>query len=183
MAARARSAGSCRVQTRLTRSRLKPINTPPKTRPVSHGFREALSPTSIPPRSRTPPAPPKWALRQAFLLSPIHLHFRLKKYSGLQRELTSSPPVNTSSQGYYRLRQQCRQHGDPEEARQRPSRQVVQARQGEGLPRSCRVQVDPAQQEIWLPREEQGRARSVRCARSRFPFQLELCLFGNADRR
>lgn len=56
-------------------------------------------------------------------------------------------------------------HGDPKEARQGPSRQVVQARQGKGVPCQSRLQADPAQQEIWLPREEQGRPRSVRRAR------------------
>lgn len=42
---------------------------------------------------------------------------------------------------------------------------MVQARQGEGLPRSCRLQVDPAKQEVQLFGEEQGSDRFVRCAR------------------
>lgn len=65
-------------------------------------------------------------------------------------------------------RESSRSHGDPEEARQRPFGQVVQARQGEGLQSSCCFQAHPAQQEIWLPREEQGRARSLRRARCMF---------------
>lgn len=43
------------------------------------------------------------------------------------------------------------------------TRQMVQTRQRERVPRSCRLQVDPVEQEIWLPREEQGRPGSLRC--------------------
>jgi hypothetical protein len=47
-------------------------------------------------------------------------------------------------------------NGHPEEARQGPSRQMVQARQGKGLPRASRLQADPAEQKVQLPGEEQS---------------------------
>lgn len=55
--------------------------------------------------------------------------------------------------------------GDPEEAWKGSFGQVVQACQGEGLPCQSCFQVDPVEQEVWLPREEQGLVGSLRCAR------------------